>query len=194
MTGPLVQMVALTCHGNAFLRGHAVPELLRDNSAFQFCDSVKFLKLRKTLLGKTTEEVLAGNPNAWLEMLKAEAAVTIRLHHRARNETLPDRLLAGLAGGGPLWAIETTDKNSKTARWLSDWSVWNRDAPEQRIWRVSYVRAAAKGVSTKAENLTGMTERLRAACTETEHFARAQNLPNFVGRFSCALKTLNSGG
>src|SRR5256885_3707352 len=65
MNGPLAQFVALTCHANAFLSGRQVPEFFPGNSTCQFCDSVKFLEVSKTLLGKVQETPVAANPNAW---------------------------------------------------------------------------------------------------------------------------------
>src|SRR5437773_9479898 len=80
MNGPLAQFVALTCHANAFLRGRQVPEFFPGNSTCQFCDSVKFFEVSKTLLRKVRETPVAVNPNAWFEHLRTERVTGIRLN------------------------------------------------------------------------------------------------------------------
>ncbi len=63
MTGPVAQIVALTCYGNAFLRGHTVPGFFPTNSTCQFCGSVTFVEAVKPLLGKQKEIEIAKNPD-----------------------------------------------------------------------------------------------------------------------------------
>src|SRR2546425_6182906 len=79
MNGPLAQFVARTCHANAFLRGRPVPEFSPGNSTCQFCDSVKFFEVSKTLLKKVRETLVAVNPNAWFEPLRTDRVTGIRL-------------------------------------------------------------------------------------------------------------------
>jgi hypothetical protein len=190
---PLAQMAALVCHGNAFLQGHSIPNLLETNSTFQFCDWVKFVKLRRSLLGKRETEEIARTPNAWLELLKSQSATALRLTQKARNDTFPDRLTAGLTGGGPVWSIEVTYHDGSCVRWFSGWQVWNQKAPNRRIWRVSYACAATQSTAPQLD-LRSASARLKEALTRLERFAREQTLNTFAACFSRALETLASDG
>ena len=143
MNGPLAQFVALTCHANAFLRGRRVPEFFPGNSTCQFCDSVKFVEVSKTLFGKVREGPVAANPNAWFQHLSTEQVTGIRLGCTPQNKPgISDRMSSAFVGGGGTWAMEALQPRGKSAIWLSRWEVWNQNAPERRIWRVSYGRVS----------------------------------------------------
>ena len=86
MNGPLARFVARTCHANAFLRWRPVPEFSHENSTCQFCDSVKFFKVSKTLLRIVRETPVAANPNAWFEHLRTERVTGIRLSCTPQNK------------------------------------------------------------------------------------------------------------
>jgi|SRR5438876_1039119 len=107
MNGPLAQFVALTCHANAFLSGRQVPEFFPGNSTCQFCDSVKFFEVSKTLLRKVRETPVAVNPNAWFEHLRTERVTGIRLTCTPQNKPgISDRMSTAFVGGGGTWAME----------------------------------------------------------------------------------------
>src|SRR4051812_302762 len=104
MNGPIAQLVSLTCHGNAFLRGTSVAQFFPGNSTCRFCDRVSFVELRRRLFGRRKTIELAGRPDAWFEYLKRSGARGIRLRREERNEGgLPDRIAAGFVGGGGAW-------------------------------------------------------------------------------------------
>ena len=59
MNGPIAQIVALTCYGNAFLSGQDIGAFFPKNSTCTFCDRVNFVVVEKTFLGKAKEAEIA---------------------------------------------------------------------------------------------------------------------------------------
>lgn len=139
MNHPIAQTVALTCYANAFLQRRTVPRFFPDHSTCTFCDWVKFFRASRTLFGTMRREEVAGSPDAWFTHLKAANISAIYLsctpQHHAK---ISDRMSAGFVGGGGFWAMEAAQPNGTRAVWVSRWEVWNRNAPQRRIWRVSY--------------------------------------------------------
>src|SRR6185503_7508996 len=139
MNGTIAQLVALTCHGNAFVRKRGErPRFFPDNSTCKFCDRINFVELHKPFFGKAKESPVASTPDEWFEHLARKSALGLRLCHQSQNLLhFSDRITAGLVGGGGAWSIGVR-YSASTDYWVSDWEVWNREAPEQRIWRVKY--------------------------------------------------------
>ncbi len=79
MNGEIAQIVALTCYGNAFLKDIQVGEFFPGNSTCIFCDSVTFVTVEKSFLGKLKEKEVAKTPEEWFKFLKSSGAVGIRL-------------------------------------------------------------------------------------------------------------------
>ncbi len=196
MKAEIAQMVALTCHANAFLRGRVVPEFFPGNSTCQFCDRVKFIGFKKSLFGKVQESTVAANPNDWFDHLKKERIVGVRLSCAPQNNPgIPDRMSAAFAGGGGKWVAETVPSQGKSAIWMARWEVWNRDAPERRIWRVDYGRVSDDPPKkSEPANLDAATDRLRSALVEIHSFSEKQNCAGFTECFARARETLDSGG
>jgi hypothetical protein len=196
MNGILAQSIALACHANAFLRDHPVPQFFPQNSTSQFCDSIRFLLLSKSLFGKTRESLVASNPNAWFDYLRAQKVVGVRICHIPRGEPgFPDRMSAAFVGGGGSWAMETLLPGGRSAIWHARWEVWNREAPERRIWRVSYGRVSEVRTEEHPESdLNSIANRLRKALTEIYGFAQKHDCGGLSTHFTRALETLDSGG
>lgn len=111
MNHPIAQLVALTCHANAFLRGRLVPPFFPRNSTCLFCDRVKFVRGSKPLLGKMREEEVAATPDFWFAHLEGAGTSAIRLSRRSqRHPMISDRMSAGLVGGGGTWAMEAVQQ------------------------------------------------------------------------------------
>jgi hypothetical protein len=196
MNGPIAQFVALTCHANAFLGGQRIPQFFPTNSTCKFCDWIKFFNISKTLLGKVHQTEVAASPSAWFEQLKLQGALGVRLFVAAQNNPgIPDRMSAAFVGGGGSWSMEVTDQKGKAAVWLSKWEVWNQDAPERRIWRVSYSRISeTQSRPASSSDLTDAVARLRAALGEIYTFSQKHNCHGFTGCFAQAIETLDSQG
>lgn len=196
MNGPISQIVALTCHANAFLRGRSVPELFPGHSTCQFCDHVKFLGFNKSIFGKVSETQVAANPNRWFEYLKSERIAGVRLRRTSQNDAgISDRMSAAFVGGGGSWAMETISATGWSSTWMARWGVWNQTAPEHRIWRVDYGRVA-EGPIRKFEvaSLDSVAKRFQAALTEIHTFAERHNCGGFTACFARGMETLDSGG
>src|SRR4051812_2286324 len=107
MNGPLAQIVALTCHGNALLRGLTIPPFFPANTTCNYVDAITFAERRKRFLRKTTDVRVAGTPDAWLAALPERGATSIRLLRQPRNDPqFSDRVSAGLVGGGGTWMVQ----------------------------------------------------------------------------------------
>jgi hypothetical protein len=196
MNAPVAQFVALTCHANAFLRGLRIPEFFASNSTCKFCDWVRFFNVSNTLFGKARQTEVATTPNGWFEHLKAEDVPEVRLYCTPQNDPgIPDRMSAGFVGGGGTWSMKVTDRKGQTTVWLSKWEVWNQDAPERRIWRVSYGRfSELQSRSDPFIDLDGAIARLRVAIQNVCTFSEKHDCGAFTIAFARALQTLDSRG
>jgi hypothetical protein len=196
MNGPIAQIVALTCHGNAILSGQPGLPFLPANSTCQFSERVTFVTLGKSLLGKLNETKLADSPEAWFSHLKACEALGIRLWRAPQNNPgLSDRMSAGLVGGGGTWTMEILLPGDTSEQWVARWEVGSRDAPDQRIWRVTYGRVS-KGKSNHAKvcELPEAIHALEESLKEVRAFSAKQKLEVFRKRFEEALDTIETKG
>ncbi len=196
MNHPIAQFVALTCHANAFLQGRSIPRFFPTNSTCTFCDWIKFFGVSKTLLGKIREEEVANSPDAWFAYLKAANISTIRLLCTPQNHPkISDRMSAGFVGGAGIWAMEAVQQSGKSTIWLSRWEVWNQNAPERRIWRVSYGRVSEmQSPTAPVTDLDSLAGRFRSALADIHQFSERHNCGGFTACFSQAIETLDSGG
>jgi hypothetical protein len=196
MNGPIAQIVALTCHANAFLRGMPVPAFFPGNSTCKFCDWVKFVTVSKTLLGKSRESAVAQNPNDWFQHLKIGGTLGVRLSCTPQNKPdIPDRMSSAFVGGGGTWAMEALRARGKSGFWLARWQVWNQNAPDRRIWRVDYglVSETISG-EVRHANLELAQKRFRSALAEIHSFSEKHGCRGFTACFARAIETLDSDG
>ena len=195
MNGPIAQIVALTCHGNAFLQGVDVGEFFPKNSTCVFCDRVTFVTVKKSFIGKPKEKEVAKTPEEWFRFLRNSGALGLRLSRTPQNgSNISDRISAGFVGGGGTWSMEVLLPNNRSQFWIARWEVWNQDAPEQRIWLVTYGRVS-EGATTqsKAADLQDTRKTLTEALREIHAFSTKQKLEGFTQCFADALDTLESG-
>ncbi|HUJ27240.1 MAG TPA: hypothetical protein VLW85_14545 [Myxococcales bacterium] len=123
MNGPLAQVVALTCHANAALRGLRRPSFER-NSTAGFCSRIDF-------------EPAGEPPDKWIDWLVHRRAGRVLLSYASADPR--DRVLAGLAGGGGLWTLHAMDR-----AWAARWTVEDVKRADRRIWSVTYATVQAK--------------------------------------------------
>lgn len=196
MNGSIAQMVALTCHGNAFLQGFAVGEFFQKNSTCQFCDRVSFVTVKKSIFGKQREHEVAKSPEGWFALLRSTGALGIRLSRTPQNDPhISDRMSAGFVGGGGTWLMEVSWPKSRSQFWVARWEVWNQDAPGQKFWRVTYGRVSERATTqADAADRQHTTEGLTEALREIHAFSAKQNIEGFTQCFADALDTLESGG
>lgn len=194
MTGPIAQIVALTCHGNALLKGDTVPGFFPGNSTCQFCERVTFVELRKPLLVTLREIQVAKKPDEWFAYLKGRDARGIRLACQPQNDPqISDRMSAGFVGGGGTWSMEALFPNKRCEFWQARWEVWNQNAPERRVWRVTYGRVAeTKSKPYASQNLEATEERLLKALREISAFSERHDCGGFTDSFSQGISSLTS--
>lgn len=197
MNAPLAQVVALTCHGNAVLQGHPFSApFFPANSTCAICDRVTFVLPRWTLFGKQREKVAAPTPGGWFRLLTSSGATGIRLIRTPENNpSFPDRMSTGFIGGGGTWQMEVLLPGRRSAVWTARWEVWNQNAPEQRIWRVTYVRTTeADTAPAVSPDLGEHIAQLMQALVEIRKFSAHHDCDWFTQRFAVALDTLESQG
>jgi hypothetical protein len=196
VNGPIAQIVALTCYGNAFLISRDVPEFFPSNSTCQFCDRISFVAQRKGLLGRFRATENFDSPDEWIAALPVRRVKGIRLDCRPRNApTLSDRMSAGFVGGGRRWAMELMCGNGQSEFWADDWHVWNQNAPDRRIWRVTYSEIGAGETHPyTGRPLDEVMKDLHACLTDILRFSERQSSGGFTECFSNALIALEDPG
>lgn len=192
MTGPIAQLVALACHFNGLARGLRVGPFFPANSTCRFCEFIRFVRPKRNWL-LWAGEATAPTPDAWsAEELRAGRAAII-LHQSSGVARFSDRMTSGFVGGGGRWRLGLTT-GSVAHLWEPGWEVGNRDAPDQRIWRVTYrlvgKNAPTPGATSRplSETRTGLTQ----ALTEIRAFAQGHGINSFLDSFETALKCLSS--
>ena len=196
MNHPVAQIVALTCHGNAILCGHGTAPFFPNNSTCRFCERVSFVTLDKTWLGKTKELDTAQTPDQWFALLKSSGAWGIRLSRAPQGLSwLSDRMSAGLVDGGGTWTLEVLFPDQKSERWVAGWQVTNPQAPDQRIWRVTYRRGSrSRTRPLPPVDLSDLAAELHASLEATADFSARKSLDTFTKAFDEAMDTLSTKG
>jgi hypothetical protein len=195
LNGIIAQFVALTCHANAFLAGLELPAFYPGNSTCQFCRGVQFVTRSRRLLGKTVEKEIAATPDTWFEALKTQGVQYLRLCWQSGSQPgVADRMLAGLVGGGGIWYLEAVLPGARSQVWLSRWEVVDPQAPDRRIWQVTYqcsqVRAA---LPQPDETLEEVTQRMQQALRLSHEFSDKVGTTSFRACFFRAIEALGSG-
>jgi hypothetical protein len=145
MNGPIAQIVALVCHGNAKLRGLEVLSFFPDNSTCKDCESIRFLEFKSSLFSSPKEKIVASLPDLWFSELTPRGIKGLRLGRAPGPDPGLSGLLAMAAiGNSNGWAIEAELKNGKSEFWQPKWKILDNAIPEKREWRVTYT------VTTKA--------------------------------------------
>ena len=194
MDGPLAQIVALTCHGNGLLRGLSIPQFFPANTTCRYVDSINFAARRKPLFGKEKEVVTSNTPDAWLAALPQRDASGIRLMRQPRNDPdFSDRMSAGLVGGGGTWMMQVLVSGGRMSEyWAARWEVWDRNAPQSRIWRVTYLLLARIATPPgQTRELSAIKRDLSDALTAIHSFATRENVTGFIECFADALHALD---
>jgi hypothetical protein len=79
--------------------------------------------------------------------------------------------------------------------WIARWTVHDQDAPEHRVWRVTYGRVFVGATANRrSNNLEDTPTRLKQALCEIHSFSGRNKCGEFTQCFADALDTLGSGG
>ncbi|MEP6940517.1 MAG: hypothetical protein ABI846_12205 [Rudaea sp.] len=193
MNSTIAQLVVLACFGNATLRARAaVPRVFPENSTCRFCERVAFVAMGESFFGAPRIKSVAATPDKWFAHLQRHHASRIRLTWAPRNDPrIADHQSAAFAGGGGDWALAVSFAESSQV-WRSRWEVFDRNAPEQRIWRVTYgppVDAPHSGADAAADALEPGA--LRVALTQILAFSQTHETGGFSASFRAALDALD---
>ena len=196
MNGPIAQIVALTCHANAFLRGERIPRFFPTNSTCQFCDQVTFVEVVKPLFGSPKEKVVARTPDDWFAEIAAKGAQGVRLARSSHGDPRTSgRMSAGFIGGGGTWTMEVLLPGQRSEFWAARWEVWNQKAPDRRIWRVAHRRISeTKSESSANQDLLAAEGRLLTALGEIHGFSAKHNCGGFTECFAKGIASLAGSG
>ena len=196
MNGVLAQLVALTCHGNAFLANPPETRFFPTNSTCQFCERVTFATMRTGFFGKSKETEVARDPDSWFAQFKSRGALGFRLSRAPQNNPgIPDRMSAAFVGGGGSWTLEVLLPRGESEFWTARWEVGDQQAADKRIWRVTYVRVAVgKSQPFSARQLSECLRELEDSLKETRAFSATQNLDGFTKCFDDALDAIGTRG
>ena len=194
MDGTLSQLVTLTSAANGVIAGRTgADSIYPSNADFKFCNSVRFIDIRKPLLGKPQEIERHKDPYEWLRSLKPGHATRAWLTYQSGNLAMPpDHQLAGFAGGGGTWQLHVASPD-RTEIWLPRWEVTRRDDPDTRIWSVTYscVARVPGKPSFPEPRLDLITSRLAASLNATHEFASVHDLAFWAGLFQRAADCLD---
>lgn len=198
MNGPVAQMVALVCHGNAYLQGQSTIEYFSRNSTCQFCESVKFFEVKNATTPNPIERPIATSPDDWFPLLKKTGVAGLRLiADPANRPNISDRKSAAYAGGGKIWTIEELRDGGQSGYWAQKMVLGDQNAPEQRVWQMSYGRVGQGPTSPPPlpDALARAHAALFATLREMLSFASAhERLDPYSEYFSRAIETLSSNG
>jgi hypothetical protein len=192
MNGPIAQLVAITCFGNAFLRRGEIPRFFPDNSTCRFCDRINFVEIKTPLIGKQRESAIADSPDEWFSYLKQREAHGIRLLHERQNlPGISDRMSAGFVGGGGIWALGVRFRRG-TEYWMARWEVCDQNDPDRPVWKVTYGRVGRQiGTVPSLIESTAVRSDLISALLQIRAFAEKHDCKDFTEFFSRALDSLN---
>ncbi len=190
MQGPIAQALALSCVGNAFLRGKDVSGFWPDASVFRFSKSCEFRRL-----DGDRDALIAADPMAWFETLHAYKG--LRLHtaprQRGPQQTLAinERQSVGFVGGGPAWLIEAIGAE-RSVLWQGHDRLGDRNDPEHKIWLNTYLMSGEIAPQTHTQvNLQDASRALEDALREIESLATAA-APDWSATFTNARAVLGA--
>ncbi len=193
MTGPIAQIVALTCYLNARRRG-IVKGFFPENSTCASCRSIEFLKSQSDAEERLEDlPVVATSPDQWMDELCAANFSRAILVHMAQNDKkISDRMSVGFVGGGGRWIL-AAQQGELSSCWEALWRVENRDAPDRKIWRVRYIFVMQRpAVEPDQPPIAVLMTKLGSVLAAVEGFARGMKLEPFAMRFKAANDVLNA--
>ena len=193
MNGEIAQIVALTCHVKAFLKGKEIGDFFPYNSTCKFIESIKFVDWSKNVEEDSKEvEELASTPDKWFEYLKSKKANGIRVSRIPQSDE--DRWHVGFVGQGGIWEIEAVYENKTSSIWRPKWEIGDQDALDKRIWRLTYgTIGTISSRSLEPGRVYQIRNNFLIALKEIEEFSIKNKCDEiFTSSFQKAIETLES--
>jgi len=195
MIGSLSQLVSLASAANGVLAGKfKSKDFYPSHADFKFCNSVCFVDVSTGLLRKSHEVQRHRDPNDWLKSLSNSGVVQVWLTYTTSGRTdVPDHQLSAFVGGGGDWQlVVATNKDAEF--WMSRWDVTKQNAPDSRIWGVTYgcIGKAGHLVNPPNPTLNTAATRLLTALNAAREFAIQQNLHSWADWFQGAIDCCDS--
>lgn len=187
------QVLSIIAHGNAFLlQNYDLNKYFPNNDIFNFCNSVKFISIKKNFFGRQYHETVGNSPLEWLQHQKRKGCKRLAYQYEScREEQFPDYILTAFANSGGNSLIKCYYyKNCEL--WLGRWEVTDKDHPERRIWSVTYYRVGTDNCERELVDIEASKVNLKGILQEIELFARKHNINDFAETFNKAIKTLDS--
>lgn len=195
MKTEIAQIIALTAYGNDYLKTGNIPEDFNtSNKTFEFCNSIDFRELKKSLItSKYKEVIIARNPTEWFHYLKNSGSKYLRVYFESlQNQTgVKDYKVAGFISGGGKWLIEAVYDNFSNF-WMYRWKVVNKNSPNV-TWSVNY-GMVGKEMPTKNLQIANLKikEKFYRSLSEIADYAAQKGLRYWKNKFNIAKETLDS--
>lgn len=171
MQGNTAQALALTCVGNAALRGRDASNFWPGADVFKHSKRCEFRDV-----SRGGDVLVAVDPSAWFAMLRGKYR-GLRLHTAPRprgpQQSIPieERESVGFAGGGPAWLIEVVGETNSVL-WQGFDRLGDRDDPDQKIRLTAYLRRGeSQSLDATVVSLPLMAAELDAALADAQAFA-----------------------
>jgi hypothetical protein len=187
----LAQRIALAAHGNAFLSGliDSPPDLLTENSAFQYVRSVEF-----RTSGRSIHRV-----DLWFSALARRGAK--RLWARSDDLAAEGRGLREVwLPSGVFISKRFEGRQDRQVRTLAETGIWNEEeglaissvvATTERPWRLYFEQQSRKSRIRRGPPFPVAHAALVDVVTEAREFSRRQGM-GYVGSFDKSLSLLGS--
>ncbi len=192
MDGEVAQLAALAISANYRLSHPDDPMAwFAGQRAFASCARIAFVASRPGRFGKQRRVVLAETPARWLDLLQAGGVERVLVSCTRQDdtggaeETLPDRLSAGFAGGGSLWTMTTLSPGGGALCWRAGWRAAFPGARDGRIWQAEYMAAPCQGRGAGG-SVEAAGDALGRVLEEARAFALEQEFPRLAARFASA--------
>ena len=199
MDGEVAQLAALAISANYRLANPDDPmPWFAEQRAFATCGQIGFRAAVKGRFGKLRHVPVADTPSSWLELLEHAGVERVvinctRLDQEPEpgEEVLPDRLMAGFAGGGSLWTMATHAPDGGALCWQAGWRAAFPEARDGRIWRAEYFAEPCLGARLQAD-VDQASAVLAAALQDAISFATKNEYSRVAALFGSALELLET--
>jgi hypothetical protein len=173
VNGELAHAIAVIAQGSVWLRGGGSLPDVAGEPAFPFVREVRFT-------GPGDEQHDAGG---WLTELRRNDVqrIWLLLEQRPPAPIGEWHQLAGFVGAGN-WTLLAGN-----GVWRADWKVGWPDAPDRRIWRVTYRGSEVEPIDAPRPDLAKAEEGLRSILVDARDFCRVEDEPGWADHFENAL-------